>query len=98
LQTGLQRNPAARNNTRRYSANAKQYITTLPGGIPASITSPILFRLIASATLMMRHEIARRIAAVPGTKEYGILAVQMQAFCDVKQEDNRHLLISFVLP
>ncbi|NTU54443.1 MAG: 16S rRNA (adenine(1518)-N(6)/adenine(1519)-N(6))-dimethyltransferase RsmA, partial [Chlorobiaceae bacterium] len=60
------------------------------GNIPYSITSPILFRLldnrhlIASATLMMQHEVARRIAAVPGTKEYGILAVQMQAFCDVK--------------
>lgn len=60
------------------------------GNIPYSITSPILFRLldnrhlVASATLMMQHEVARRIAAVPGTKEYGILAVQMQAFCDVK--------------
>ena len=59
------------------------------GNIPYSITSPILFRLlenrhlIASATLMMQHEVALRIAASPGTKEYGILAVQMQAFCDV---------------
>jgi len=33
---------------------------------------------------MMQHEVAQRIAAVPSTKEYGILAVQMQAFCDVK--------------
>ena len=60
------------------------------GNIPYSITSPILFRLldnrhlISSATLMMQHEVAQRIAAAPGTKEYGILAVQMQAFCDVK--------------
>jgi 16S rRNA (adenine1518-N6/adenine1519-N6)-dimethyltransferase len=60
------------------------------GNIPYSITSPILFRLldnrhlISSATLMMQHEVAQRIAASPGTKEYGILAVQMQAFCDVK--------------
>jgi 16S rRNA (adenine1518-N6/adenine1519-N6)-dimethyltransferase len=60
------------------------------GNIPYSITSPILFRLldnrhlVASATLMMQHEVAQRIAAVPSTKEYGILAVQMQAFCDVK--------------
>ncbi len=59
------------------------------GNIPYSITSPILFRLldhrhlVASATLMMQHEVALRIAAAPGTKEYGILAVQMQAFCDV---------------
>ncbi|MCE1273435.1 MAG: 16S rRNA (adenine(1518)-N(6)/adenine(1519)-N(6))-dimethyltransferase RsmA [Chlorobiaceae bacterium] len=60
------------------------------GNIPYSITSPILFRLldnrhlISSATLMMQHEVALRLAAEPGTKEYGILAVQMQAFCDVK--------------
>ena len=60
------------------------------GNIPYSITSPILFRLldnrhlVTSATLMMQHEVAQRIAAAPGTKEYGILAVQMQAFCDVK--------------
>jgi 16S rRNA (adenine1518-N6/adenine1519-N6)-dimethyltransferase len=59
------------------------------GNIPYSITSPILFKLlenrhlISSATLMMQHEVALRIAASPGTKEYGILAVQMQAFCDV---------------
>ena len=28
---------------------------------------------------MMQHEVAMRIVAKPGTKEYGILAVQMQA-------------------
>ncbi len=59
------------------------------GNIPYAITTPILFRLldnrnlISSATLMMQHEVAMRLAAAPGTKEYGILAVQMQAFCDV---------------
>lgn len=59
------------------------------GNIPYSITSPILFKLldnrhhITSATLMMQHEVARRIVAAPNTKEYGILAVQMQTFCEV---------------
>jgi 16S rRNA (adenine1518-N6/adenine1519-N6)-dimethyltransferase len=59
------------------------------GNIPYSITSPILFRvldnrrLISSATLMMQLEVAERIVAPPGTKEYGILAVQLQAFCDI---------------
>ncbi|NTW09829.1 MAG: 16S rRNA (adenine(1518)-N(6)/adenine(1519)-N(6))-dimethyltransferase RsmA [Chlorobiaceae bacterium] len=59
------------------------------GNIPYSITSPILFRLldnrrhIESATLMMQHEVAERIVACPGTKEYGILAVQLQTFCDI---------------
>ena len=59
------------------------------GNIPYSITTPILFKLlehrnnILSATLMMQHEVAMRIVAKPGTKDYGILAVQLQAFCDV---------------
>ncbi|NTW56307.1 MAG: 16S rRNA (adenine(1518)-N(6)/adenine(1519)-N(6))-dimethyltransferase RsmA [Chlorobiaceae bacterium] len=62
---------------------------TVLGNIPYSITSPILFRLldfrrlVGSATLMMQHEVAERIVARPGTKEYGILAVQLQAFCDI---------------
>ncbi len=59
------------------------------GNIPYSITTPILFKLLehrrylVSATLMMQHEVAMRIVAKPSTKDYGILAVQMQAFCDV---------------
>jgi 16S rRNA (adenine1518-N6/adenine1519-N6)-dimethyltransferase len=59
------------------------------GNIPYSITTPILFKLLdyrscfLSATLMMQHEVAMRIVAKPSTKEYGILAVQMQAFFHV---------------
>ncbi|WP_294346812.1 16S rRNA (adenine(1518)-N(6)/adenine(1519)-N(6))-dimethyltransferase RsmA [Prosthecochloris sp.] len=59
------------------------------GNIPYSITSPILFKLldnrkhIVSETLMMQHEVAQRLAAKPNTKEYGILAVQLQTFCEV---------------
>ncbi len=60
------------------------------GNIPYSITSPILFKLLdhrrsfLSATLMMQHEVAQRLVAQPSTKEYGILAVQMQAFFEVE--------------
>ncbi|NTV93573.1 MAG: 16S rRNA (adenine(1518)-N(6)/adenine(1519)-N(6))-dimethyltransferase RsmA [Chlorobiaceae bacterium] len=60
------------------------------GNIPYAITSPILFKLLEnrhdllSATLMMQHEVALRITAKPRSKDYGILAVQMQAFCDIK--------------
>jgi len=59
------------------------------GNIPYSITSPILFRLLeyrhcfSMATLMMQHEVAMRIVAAPSTKDYGILAVQLQAFFEV---------------
>ncbi|MBW2631360.1 MAG: ribosomal RNA small subunit methyltransferase A [Deltaproteobacteria bacterium] len=51
------------------------------GNIPYNVSSQILFRLIefrdhiSSATLMFQKEVADRIAAAAGTKEYGILSV-----------------------
>jgi 16S rRNA (adenine1518-N6/adenine1519-N6)-dimethyltransferase len=51
------------------------------GNIPYNVSSQIVFRLIefrehiSSATLMFQKEVADRIAAPPGTKEYGILSV-----------------------
>ncbi len=54
------------------------------GNIPYYITSPILFKimdagqLIRRAVLLMQDEVARRITASPGTKDYGILSVQAQ--------------------
>ena len=60
------------------------------GNIPYNITSPILFRLIdfrhdvIDATLMMQREVARRIVAQPGTKDYGIMAVATQLVADVR--------------
>jgi len=58
----------------------------IAGNIPYNITSPILFKLIASralvadAILMMQLEVAQRILAKPHTKEYGILAVFINAY------------------
>jgi 16S rRNA (adenine1518-N6/adenine1519-N6)-dimethyltransferase len=51
------------------------------GNIPYHISSPILFRLldfrrsISSMILMFQKELADRIAATPGTKDYGIPSV-----------------------
>lgn len=51
------------------------------GNIPYNISSQILFRLIqfrdyiSSMVLMFQKEVAERIIAPPGTKEYGIISV-----------------------
>jgi 16S rRNA (adenine1518-N6/adenine1519-N6)-dimethyltransferase len=51
------------------------------GNIPYNISSQILFRLIeyrhviSSVTLMFQREVAERIMAPPGSREYGILSV-----------------------
>lgn len=54
------------------------------GNLPYYITSQILFAVLEqrsrlhSATFMMQKEVAARLVAGPGTKEYGILSVQTQ--------------------
>jgi 16S rRNA (adenine1518-N6/adenine1519-N6)-dimethyltransferase len=60
--------------------------------IPYYITTPIIFRLIdaraslVSMTLTIQKEVAERIVAVPGTKDYGALSlgVQYHADADIK--------------
>jgi 16S rRNA (adenine1518-N6/adenine1519-N6)-dimethyltransferase len=61
------------------------------GNIPYHITSPILFHVldhrttVQDATLMIQKEVAVRIVARPGSKDYGILSVLCQFFADVKK-------------
>jgi len=62
------------------------------GNLPYYITTPILFsvldnnKLFSRALLMMQKEVARRLSAVPGTREYGILSVQVQLMSSVQYE------------
>lgn len=53
------------------------------GNIPYNITAPILFKLLErprprDILMMVQHEVARRIVAVPGSAEYGAMAVGVQ--------------------
>src|SRR5512143_3302779 len=54
------------------------------GNLPYQITSPLLFKLMAEkaaisrAVLMMQQEVGARLAAGPGTKDYGVLSVLLQ--------------------
>lgn len=60
------------------------------GNIPYNITSPIIFRLIenrdlvSDAMLMVQYEVAKRLAASPGNKDYGILSVILGAVADIR--------------
>ena len=60
------------------------------GNIPYNLTSPIIFKLIENhsiildSVLMVQNEVAQRITAKRGTKDYGILAVILQFFTVVK--------------
>jgi 16S rRNA (adenine1518-N6/adenine1519-N6)-dimethyltransferase len=60
------------------------------GNVPYNLTSPILFALleqrqaVRDALLMMQREVARRVVAGAGTKEYGILSVFMNLFADTE--------------
>lgn len=59
------------------------------GNIPYNITSPIIFtmieqrRIIHDSVLMIQYEVAKRITAKPGSKDYGILSVIVQHFAEV---------------
>jgi 16S rRNA (adenine1518-N6/adenine1519-N6)-dimethyltransferase len=54
------------------------------GNLPYNVASPILFKLlaleqeglpIADAQVMLQREVAERLTAAPGTKDYGVLSV-----------------------
>ena len=64
------------------------------GNLPYNVSSPILFRLLDAhrrhgclrdATLMLQREVAGRIEAKPGVKEYGVLSIFVQLHADVRR-------------
>jgi 16S rRNA (adenine1518-N6/adenine1519-N6)-dimethyltransferase len=56
--------------------------------IPYYITTPIIFRLLEvgdrliSATITVQNEVAERIVASPGGKDYGVLSVMVQYYTE----------------
>jgi 16S rRNA (adenine1518-N6/adenine1519-N6)-dimethyltransferase len=64
------------------------------GNLPYNVASPILFKLIdlfssglvlADATVMLQREVADRLVARPGTRDYGVLSIHMQQAADVER-------------
>ncbi|MFH1074454.1 MAG: 16S rRNA (adenine(1518)-N(6)/adenine(1519)-N(6))-dimethyltransferase RsmA [Candidatus Firestonebacteria bacterium] len=60
------------------------------GNVPYYITTPIIFKLlenkerVETAILTVQKEVAERLAAVPGNKDYGVLTVMVGMFAEVK--------------
>jgi 16S rRNA (adenine1518-N6/adenine1519-N6)-dimethyltransferase len=68
--------------------------TRVAGNLPYNISTPILFRLleaaadgrqIVDATVMLQREVAERLTASPGGKDWGVLSAcqQLRARCDL---------------
>lgn len=60
------------------------------GNFPYNISSQIFFRIldhrdrVASVVCMLQKEVAERIASPPGSRDYGILSVLLQAFYHIE--------------
>ncbi len=66
----------------------------IAGNLPYNISSPILFRLIGlyragvgvtDATLMLQLEVAERLAAAPGSRDYGVLSILASLYAEIEQ-------------
>jgi 16S rRNA (adenine1518-N6/adenine1519-N6)-dimethyltransferase len=62
----------------------------LIGNLPYNLSTPLLFRFLDQADcildmhLMLQREVVERIAADPGTKDYGRLSVMVQTWCEAE--------------
>ena len=60
------------------------------GNIPYNLTSSIIFKMIennsiiSDSVIMVQSEVARRMVAQKGTKEYGILSILLNYFSEIK--------------
>jgi 16S rRNA (adenine1518-N6/adenine1519-N6)-dimethyltransferase len=89
----LKENCAAKSNIEIVTANALKFpFESIKGqfkvvaNIPYYITTPLLFRLleyrekIPTMTLLLQKEVAERIIASPGSKDYGVLTISVQLY------------------
>jgi 16S rRNA (adenine1518-N6/adenine1519-N6)-dimethyltransferase len=95
----LERSFGGRGNVEIVHADALQYdYDALPGtwkvvaNLPYYIATPLIERLLRSGprfsmlTLMLQKEVAERIAAHPGGKDYGVLSVLVQYHAEPRIE------------
>jgi len=62
----------------------------LIGNLPYYITTPILNKLMvlpdlfSTMTIMVQKEVAEKMMAAPGAKNYGVISVNVQYFCEIE--------------
>ena len=82
----IARHPAPLLNTGVQAADAIHERATVVGNLPYYITSEILLRLldysdwVKTIVIMVQREVADRIAASPGSRDYGLLSATVQLF------------------
>lgn len=71
--------------------SSKQYYYKVLANLPYYITTPVIFKLIESGlpwelmVFLVQKEVAERLIAKPGTKEYGALTVMLNFFGKVEK-------------
>jgi len=64
------------------------------GNLPYNVSSPMLFKLLDAAdagrvfrdaTLMLQKEVADRLVAAPGNRDYGVLSIQVALLANVER-------------
>ena len=87
----IARHPAPLLNTGVQAADAIHERATVVGNLPYYITSEILLRLLGysdwvkTIVIMVQREVADRIAASPGSRDYGLLSATVQLFARVEK-------------
>jgi 16S rRNA (adenine1518-N6/adenine1519-N6)-dimethyltransferase len=82
------RNPEpGRPNPEPGTRNPEPRMIRVVGNLPYNVASPILFKLVelyaagipvTDATVMLQREVADRLIASPGSKDYGVLSILIQ--------------------
>jgi 16S rRNA (adenine1518-N6/adenine1519-N6)-dimethyltransferase len=74
------------------AASPPARLLSVVGNLPYHLTSPILFSLldqvalVSRAVFLVQREVAERLAASPGTRDWGILSVLLQREAEVSVE------------
>ena len=80
--------------TQAGASNPEEVTLRVAGNLPYNVASPILFKLLAlyrsgvrleEATVMLQREVADRLVAASGSREYGVLIVLVQQAADVER-------------